>query len=501
MLVIVSDLHLTDGTCGPSTSPGAFQIFAERLRELATAGSWRSNGRYQPISHLDVVLLGDILDPVRSAQWLARPNIRPWQNPHDAEFVGLLSKITTDILEHNDSGLGILRSLNGEQGLTVPTALRSGKINADGQRQPVAVRLHYMVGNHDWFYHLPGTKYSALRKKIAGKMGLANDPSEPFPHDPGESEMLLSVMRRHKVTARHGDQFDPINFGGDRDASSLGDCIVIDLLNRFAIEVGRELSEDLSAATVLGLREIDNVRPLLLIPVWIEGLLERTCEFPSLRKRVKSVWDRLAEEFLEIDFVRRHDTWNPFDLVDGLQRALRFSKRLPVGWASSIVTWMNQIRGVEGESYYHHALAEQDFRNRRSKYIIYGHTHQAESIPLDASHASGCVLNQEYFNSGTWRRVYRQTCLVPEQHEFIPGDMMTYTVFFHGDERKGRPYEAWTGSLGCRPAELSVHRIDSGSTSRAPHQAVPAPRLNSHGPHFANPTVESPPAVGLEQLG
>ncbi len=499
MLVIVSDLHLTDGTCGPSTSPGAFQIFAERIRDMAEAGSWRSSSRYQPISHLDVVLLGDILDPARSAQWLARPNTRPWQNPHDAEFVGLLSKITTDILEHNDAGLAFLRSLNGEHGLTVPSALRSGKINTEGQCQPVPVRVHYMVGNHDWYYHLPGPKYSALRKKIVAKMGLANDPNEPFPHDPAESDLLLSVMRRHKVTARHGDQFDPINFGGDRDVSSLGDCIVIDLLNRFAIEVGRELSEDLSAATILGLREINNVRPLLLIPVWIEGLLERTCEFPSLRRRVKSVWDRLAEEFLQINFVRQHDTWNPFDLVDGLQRALRFSKRLPVGWVSSTMTWLNQIRGVDGESYYHHALAEQDFRSRRSKYIIYGHTHLAESVPLDASYASGCVLNQEYFNSGTWRRVYRQTSLAPEQHEFIPGDMMTYTAFFHGDERKGRPYETWTGSLGCRPAESSVHRIDAGSTSHAPHQAAPIPRLHTHGPHFGDSSTSSP-AVGLEQL-
>ena len=298
MLVIISDLHLTDGTCGPSTSPGAFEIFAERLREMAEAASWRSNGRYQPISHLDVVLLGDILDPIRSAQWLARPNIRPWQNPHDAEFTDLISKITTDILEHNESGLSVLRGLSADDGLTIPSALRSGKINSDGQRQPVDVRLNYMVGNHDWFYHLPGLKYSTLRKKIVDQMGLANDANDPFPHDAAESDTLLSVMRRHKVTARHGDLFDPINFGGDRNLSSLGDCIVIDLLNRFAVEVARELSEDLSATTILGLREIDNVRPLLMIPVWIDGLLERTCEFPSLRRRVKSVWDRPGRRIL-----------------------------------------------------------------------------------------------------------------------------------------------------------------------------------------------------------
>ena len=474
-------------------------MFVERLRELAESASWRSNGRYQPISHLDVLLLGDILDPIRSAQWLARPNVRPWQNPHDAEFVDLISKITTDILDHNEPGLSILRNLNGEEHLTIPTALRSGKINSEGERQSVEVRLHYMVGNHDWFYHLPGTKYSALRKKIVTHMGLANDANEPFPHDAAESDALLSVMRRHKVTARHGDLFDPINFGGDRDLSSLGDCIVIELLDRFAVEVARELSEDLSASTILGLREIDNVRPLLLIPVWIDGLLERTCEFPSLRRRVKSVWDRLVEEFLEIGFVRQHDSWHPFDVVDGLQRTLRFSKRLPIGWASSIASWLNEIRGVDSDSYYHHALTEQDFRSRRSKYIVYGHSHLAESVPLDASYASGCVLNQEYFNSGTWRRVYRQTSGAPEQHEFIPQNVMTYSVFYHGDERKGRPYETWSGSLGYRPLDLSVHRIDAGSGRQAPHQTVRTPKLQSHGPHFATPSLDTP-GVQLGQL-
>ena len=411
-----------------------------------------------------------------------------------------MSKITTDILEHNEPGLSFLRGLNGDDGLTIPSPLRSGKINSDGQRQPVAVRLHYMVGNHDWFYHLPGVKYSGLRKKIVDRMGLANDADKPFPHDAAESDTLLSIMRRHKVTARHGDLFDPINFGGDRDLSSLGDCIVIDLLNRFAVEVARELSEDLSATTILGLREIDNVRPLLLIPVWIDGLLERTCEFPSLRRRVKSVWDRLVEEFLDINFVRQHDTWNPFDLVDGLQKTLRFSKRLPIGWASSIVTWLNKIRGVDSESYYHHALNEQDFRSRRSKYIVYGHSHLAECVPLDASYASG--LRSQ---SGVLQLGYVAASVsadVPDSraaHEFIPQDVKTYTVFFHGDERKGRPYETWTGSLGYRPVDLSVHRIDAGSTSHSPHQSVSPAKLHSHGPHFTSPSITAP-GVQLGQL-
>ena len=490
MLVIVSDLHLGDGSTGGTISPGAFHIFAERLRELAVAASWRADGSYRPIDRIDLVLLGDVLDVIRSTRWGVTSSARPWGNPHAPEFVAQITQITADILQHNDDSLSVLRGLAAQGGMTVPPALRAGKPASDVEGQTVPVRIHYMVGNHDWFYHLPGPNYDTLRQTIKQQMGLANRSDSPFPHDITESDELLQAMRRHKVAARHGDLFDPFNFEGDRDASSLGDVIVIELANRFAAEVDAGLGSELPATTIMGLREIDNIRPLMLTPVWIDGLLERTCSFPAVRKKVKTVWDRLADEFLSIDFVRQRDTWSPFDLVDGLERALKFSKRLSIGWASSVVEWMQKVRGSTGASYYHHALAEQDFRNRRAKNVVYGHTHTAESVPLDASYAEGYVLDQMYFNSGTWRRVHRQTRLAPGEHEFIASDVMTYLAFFQGDERKGRPYETWSGTLGHHCAEISVHRIDPGRASHVTGQSVPAPRVQDHAPHFATPSAK-----------
>jgi len=57
------------------------------------------------------------------------------------------------------------------------------------------VRIHYMVGNHDWFYHLPGEAYDALRQKLVEQIGLANRSDRPFPHDITESDELLQTMR------------------------------------------------------------------------------------------------------------------------------------------------------------------------------------------------------------------------------------------------------------------------------------------------------------------
>ena len=77
-------------------------------------------------------------------------------------------------------------------------------------------------------------------------------------------------------------------------------------------------------------------------------------------------------------------------------------------------------------------------------HLAYGHTHAAESVPLDASHAEGYVLNQMYFNAGTWRR-YRQTQWAPGAHEFIASDVMTYLVFLPGDERAAGPTKRGPG--------------------------------------------------------
>jgi UDP-2,3-diacylglucosamine pyrophosphatase LpxH len=482
MLVVISDLHLTDGSSGTTISAGAFEIFAERLADLAVQASWRIDGSYRPVEQIDLVLLGDILDVIRSTRWLARDDVRPWTA--GAELAQVVTRITQDILSHNAASTAVLRRLATEGIRAVPPTSRLHQPSRDGAGEPIPVRIHYMVGNHDWFFYQRGPAYDSLRQTVIRDMGLANRPDAPFPHDPAESPELLDVLRRHRVFARHGDVFDPFNFEGDRSASSLGDVIVIELVNRFAAEVERELMGDLPASTLAGLKEIDNIRPTLLVPVWIEGLLERSCPFPALRKQVKQTWDRMADRFLSLNFVRERDTWNPNDLVDGLQRALKFSKKISLDWASAITGWLNQWRAPNGDTYFQHALAEQDFRNRRAKFIVYGHTHHVESVPLDASFADGYVLNQTYFNSGTWRRVYRQTRFSPQEHEFIPADEMTYLAFFQADERGGRPYETWSGTLGVNPASLPVHRVDQGRPTDAAHQPVSAPRMAPAAPHF-----------------
>jgi hypothetical protein len=70
MLIVISDLHLGDGTCANSISPSAFYLFVDHLREVAYNASWRKDNTYRPIESIDLVIMGDLLDPHHTTSWL-----------------------------------------------------------------------------------------------------------------------------------------------------------------------------------------------------------------------------------------------------------------------------------------------------------------------------------------------------------------------------------------------------------------------------------------------
>ncbi len=484
MLIIISDLHLTDGTSDASSSPGALHLLAERMADLAAAASYHADGTYRPIERIDLVLLGDVLDLIHSTRWL-EDGLRPWLDPRTPEMLNRVTEITHQALRHNEIAASVLRSLAGGS-LRIPPATRLGRpAAAASESMPVPVRIHYMVGNRDWFLHVPGEEYNQLRGWVATRLGLANARTAPFPHAPDDDAGLLAALRRHDVVARHGDMFDTLNFGGDRAGSSVGDVIVIELLQRFERQIHQELSAELSAATLLGLQDLHQVRPLLLVPSWLQGLLQRTCPQPAICKAIQQIWNRLSDELIEHPFVRHGDGGRPGDFIDGLRRALKFDHASGCGPMDTMRRAISKFHGTRYESYADHALSEQDFRNRRARHIVYGHTHHAEVVPLDASYADRYVLNQVFFNTGTFRRVYRQTRQAPSQHEFIAADTLTYLAFFAPGERKGRPYETWSGTLGTASPHAASYRVDRGSPSQEElGSAVPSPVAKTGGPHF-----------------
>lgn len=460
MLVIISDLHLSDGTSGETISAGAFRIFRERLSDMAYDASWRIDGTYKPIETVDLILLGDVFDLIRSSKWVVNQDgspcqIRPWDDYTNQPFINKVQEINTAVLAHNKDSLEVLRSLSREAAVTIPPATLNGKLAKvprdpdHPDRVPVQVNIHYLIGNHDWFYHLPGPTYDKIRQEVVDAVGLAQPATTPFPHDLSEAPELEAVCALHEVYARHGDIYDSDNFSGSRLASSLGDAVVVELLNRFPAEVEHQLGHILPRACLNGLKELDNVRPMLVIPLWINGLLMRTCQGMDQIQGVKRVWDNLADGFLGLSFVQSYDEpYKPFDRVDGLELALKFSKRLSLRVASQFITWFQNRSGGGGVTYHQTAFNEPAFKNKTAKFIVHGHTHHREIVALDSSFVGGKPYDQLYLNSGTWRRVHELARFRPTEQEFMGYHEMTYFAFYRNGERKGRPFEVWSGSLG-----------------------------------------------------
>lgn len=454
MLVIVSDLHLGDGTCGKSISPSAFYLFADRLRELAYHASWRKDNHYEPIESIDLVLMGDILDPQHSTLWLdTQPGqtsyVRPWTDFRMPQYAQKLRQITRAILEQNEEGLKVLKNCAQGQLIHVPPATAQGQPDyASSEHIYLPVRVHYMVGNHDWHYHLPGTEFDKIRAEIIETIGLSN-PVSTFPWEIEEFEPLEELFARYEAYGRHGDFYDKYNFDSEkgRNAASLGDVFATEMLNRYPLEVEKDQGDRLSPALIDSLRKMTNVRPALATPLWISGQIKQHAESKAMENRLKKIWDELGDEFLALDYVRQADKAFQFDIVDALEIILNISKRTSLRTINDVVAWMRKKMWGGQISYTKFALEEPAFINSTARYIAYGHTHHHEVVPLDSDGIPPTTAYQIYMNSGSWHSYYTLTAKNPKDQKFVPYQMLSYLIFYRDDQRGGRHFEAWSGAF------------------------------------------------------
>lgn len=454
MLVIISDIHLGDGTTANSISPTAFELFANRLKETAFYASFREDDTYRPIETLDILLMGDILDPLHSTLWLdtspgARNYARPWTDTSSPAFADTLSETTSAILNVNRQSLEILRGCASGQTVLLPPANSRHEPDRESKEQiPVNVRIHYMIGNHDWYYRLPGSGFDEIRKTVIASMGLCNDLG-PFPYELEENLALCEILQSYRVFARHGDYYDKFNFDREkgRNHATLGDVFTMDVCNRYPVEVQRRYGNQLPSGVIDSLRRITNVRPALAAPLWISGQIRRHAESAALENELKKVWDDLCDQFLQLDFVRELDKSFQFDIVDALELVLKISKRTSFETLDELVLWVHTKLNENDRSLAENALKEPAFLNNSARFIVYGHTHHHEIVPLDSDGEPPNEKNQFYFNSGTWRSYYDLAIKNPREQKFVRYHTFTYLTFYKDGERSGKEFEAWSGAF------------------------------------------------------
>lgn len=415
MLVIASDIHLTDGTSGKTINSGAFQKFALYLKDMVQTAK---------ASQVEIVLLGDIIDLIRSDYWL-RSDIRPWSKPGDKDGEGQgLKDYAVKILDR------ISKKADNKKSMAHIEEFRK-EMKGDG----VSTKITYIIGNHDWLIN----RYPETRTKVARFLGI-DKPNQ-------YKDKMFATERyweEYRVFARHGDIYDPFNFDDERDASSLGDAIVIDLINKFPKMVEETIGRATDPDLISELREIDNIRPLIDIPLWIHGACRRA-KSPETEKQVKEVWNRLVDAFLKIKFVRKHDKPWRMDVVDALQLALKISKL--VSLKDMINLPLRKFYKEKGD-YINKGFNEEYVRRNMAEFVIYGHTHHHQIVPLDQVSLPGGILQKTYFNTGTWRKIHENTVFDEENQEFLSRDVMTFIAFYLKEERKSHRFEIWNGALG-----------------------------------------------------
>lgn len=453
MLVVISDIHLGDGTTASSISPSAFHLFADRLRETAYYASFRQDGSYRPIENLDLLLLGDILDPLHSTLWLntapgALNYTRPWTDTHSPNFAGILAETTRAILNVNREALETLQQFANGKTILLPPANARGEPDSDSkERISIPVRIHYMVGNHDWYYHLPGKAFDEIRKSLVQAMGLCNDPG-PFPYDPAEQPVLREKLASYRLFARHGDYHDKFNFNREkgRDHATLGDVFTMDVCNRYPLEVQKLYGDQLPMGIIDSLRRITNIRPALATPLWISGQIKRHAGSAALETELKKVWDDLCDEFLQLPVVRAEDKAFKFDIVDALELLLKISRRTSFETVNEVVLWIRDRLHESERSLADHALQEPAFLDNSARFIVYGHTHHHEIVALDSDGEPPLEEDQLYLNSGTWRSYYNLAVKDPTEQKFVRYQTLTYLTFYKDGERAGRLFETWSGA-------------------------------------------------------
>jgi hypothetical protein len=199
---------------------------------------------------------------------------------------------------------------------------------------------------------------------------------------------------------------------------------------------------------------LGSVRPSVLTPVWIASLLDRYQIKAGARGKINAIWEDLVDQLLNLDFLDELDKPFRIDLSDKMKAVFRLIKPVTLetldGWAAGFEKLLNLLKLISGGSelsYEKRAAEEAAYKNMAARFIVYGHTHEFKVYPLRSANLGSKIFSQYYINSGTWHPWHEAGKDEGEQRGFLSHKTMTYLGFYQGDERRGRAYETWNGTL------------------------------------------------------
>jgi UDP-2,3-diacylglucosamine pyrophosphatase LpxH len=424
MIVIISDLHFTDGTTSNYSSngedlfninPEAFRIFFRKISSIIERRPW--------IETVTFIYNGDIFDLLRTHVWFeSSKNELPWSLPLEKGKVGKkCDEILKKIVDHNQESLSWLSGTHVDFKKTWKAAAEIYRI--------------YIPGNHDRIINLHTSCRRQVNKHLLKKTG--------------SSRFTTFYMDQdfHQTLVMHGHESDAFNCEFDQkgnpkySAVPIGDPMTTILFARIGYEA-EKLSINKEAKKRF--KDIDNVRPAIATIRYVQDIIR---DF-NIEKKVKGMLIGIVEKFKDLEFYKKwekdHDRINiGYDEADKLQFALRaiglLGAKVPAGLLEKLSAFVKDDSCVK--------LAQKKLERdlaQNIRYCVFGHTHEPLHVPLYFDEE--LKMEKHYLNTGTFRTTFSQTF---NKELFIRFQRMSYVIIYgpyEFDKREKAPmYEMWSG--------------------------------------------------------
>jgi UDP-2,3-diacylglucosamine pyrophosphatase LpxH len=423
MLVIISDLHFTDGTTSNwirkkdlfNINPDAFKLLVGKISNIIA--------RRKSIPKVTFIYNGDIFDPLRTNLWFeASEAERPWSIPFEKDKVYQRSNfILEKIIEHNQESLAWLSG-------THPDFENAWKVDSEIDRI-------YIPGNHDRIINQHQPCRKLVHDRLLGQTG--NRRFNNFYMD----------QEYYQTLVMHGHEADPFNCEFDKNgnpkygAVPIGDPMTTVLFARLGYEAEKL---PIPQEAKMRFKDIDNVRPTLATIRYVQDIIQ---DF-NIGKKVDYMIKEIVADFEGLKYFdewnKKHDRWNiGFDEADKLQFALRAIKLLGTSVPAGL---LEKLAGLlKDES--HQKLAQRHLERALGKnirYCVFGHTHEPLHVPLFLD--NDLKMEKHYLNTGTFRTTFSQTF---NKKEFLGFQRMSFVMIYGAGEYAGNKdipmYEMWSG--------------------------------------------------------
>lgn len=495
MLVVISDLHLTDGTATrENVPPMAVAMWMDEILSLAEKNR---------ATELILLYLGDTFDLLRTEHWFYpathqslgpgpssesfKLQDRPWGSAgiNDARPAGMPSTACIERAREIAQRIAVvcgdqLALLSGTLTNLSPTftSAHSDLVNRIGsalarfQSKGIGIHRILVLGNHDRLL----AHDAALAGIVLSALGasLSSPPFGPHAH--------AFQYPPYAVKGNHGQEWDKFNFEAYQEKQDIdaippesyrlvpiGDPITTELVGRLPyatyLALDGRLDDRIRMEVYRHLQQIEDVRPLTGTLQWVLAQGQYFRQYATNEREVildvlGQTTKRVMADFMEIPFVHqwldRHDRWNlgldEADKLRDINRALKILNFKHVQTVLNLYETVSSWFGPGSDSCEKGAASDMRLTDSRKnaaiRYCIYGHTHSFRHRPLTCDQVGG---ERVYFNSGTWRTRIGRT---RDELGFVSYKEMTWLAFYNenedpveGGKPKGTSYETWTGVM------------------------------------------------------